>query len=371
MDPIIEPEGSIRKELEEIQPNQPVGLISRNQRYLLVERAFVGLYRWYVARSQSTRNWNPDLSFDWRSLRKDHSDEVHTIIEGFFAVEQYVPDYVTALLKVIRKSYGRSHFHIRWGAEEERHSDMWRNACLFGGKRDLEWVEGYEDALRGQEWQLPWEDPLHMLFYTVFQERATQINYVNLGLAAKGEPVTPLLAGATDPVLAEMCRVIAVDEAAHYNFFLEGARVMLYYFPEESAEAMVDVIRHFAMPANHLLLDYPTFAETVSKAGIFGPRQMAKDVVKLALEKLGTQSMRAVEDGIRASRAVPDEQGAFRLTSIFETIDFEFIEQRVKQLFSKINDHETKAGLIDVAPTVFEESPEIRSWLQSKNAATV
>jgi len=58
-----------------------------------MERAFVGLFRWYVDRSQTTRNWNPDRSFDWKNMRQDHSPEVMQILEGFFAVEQYIPDY--------------------------------------------------------------------------------------------------------------------------------------------------------------------------------------------------------------------------------------------------------------------------------------
>lgn len=359
MDAIIKPEVSLIDELKELQPNGPVGLLTRNQRFLLIERAFIGLYRWYTQRSQTTRDWNPDLSFDWRSLRKDHTDEVHTIIEGFYAVEQYVPDYVTALLKVIRRSYGRSHFHLRWGSEEEKHADMWRNAVLFGGKRSLKWVEEYGDALRGQEWKLPWEDPLHMLFYTVFQERATQLNYVNLGLAAKGKSDRPGLQNAEDPVLARACQVIAVDEAAHYNFFLEAARLFLYYFPEDSVQAIVDVIRHFGMPAGDIIPNYQHFAETVARAGVYGPREHSKDVVKVALEQLGAESVRSLEEGIRRSREIPDENGVFRTAAIFETLDHEFIERKVSQLFDKISTYEKQVGLDEIYNTRFIPNPDV------------
>ncbi|MFZ4507176.1 MAG: acyl-ACP desaturase [Fimbriimonas sp.] len=357
--PITTLEASIDAELNELRPKQPVGLLSRQQRHILIERAFLGLYRWYCERSQETRNWNPDLSFDWRNYRKDHSDEVHTIVEGYYAVEQYVPDYVTALLKVIRTSYGRSHFHLRWGSEEERHSDMWRNAVLFGGKRSRQWVEDYGDTLRGQEWKLPWEDPLHMLFYTVFQERATQVNYLNLGIAAKGQHPHPAFANDEDPVLAALCRTIAVDEAAHYNFFLEGARIFMYYFPEESTEAMVDVLRHFAMPADNIIPDYAKFGEVLHKTTIFGLRAHARDVVKAGLEQLGVANLKAVEDGIRRSREVPDETGKIRLTSIFETIDYGFVESKVQRLFEKVGAYEKKVGLDEVSPTEFVVNPVV------------
>lgn len=356
-DAVIHPEDSIVKELEEGRPKTPVALLSSDEKARCVERGFLGLYRWYVARSQETRNWNPDTSFELTNFRKDHSEIVHTILEGFFAVEQYVPDYVTSLMHVIRKSHGRSHFHLRWGSEEEKHADMWRNAVLFGGKRSLEWTEGYMADLRSNEWRIPWDDPLHMVFYTVFQERATQVNYLNLGLVAKGLHTNPAFADDADPVLAKMCQTIAVDEAAHYNFFLECARLMLYYYPEESTQAMVDVLRHFGMPAGGIIPDYDHFSEVLYKNGIYGPREHAKDVVKIALEQLGAESLRAVERGLRESRMVPDGGGNMRHTGIFESIDFGFVEGKVQRLFGKINDFERKIGVASEQMTRFLTNP--------------
>lgn len=359
MKPITAPESSILDELDELKPNGPVANLSRNQRYLIIERAFIALYRWYIARSQETRNWNPDLSFEWQKFGQGHSDEVHHVIEGFYAVEQYVPDYVTALLKVIRRSYGRSHFHLRWGAEEERHADMWRNAVLFGGKRSLKWVEEYGDILRGQEWKLPWEDPVHMIYYTVFQERATQVNYMNLGIVAKGESQIEGLKGDADPVLLKCCSTIATDEAAHYNFFLQGALLFLYYFPEEAIQAIVDVLRHFAMPAGDLIPDYDRLADVLHRSNIYGPRQHMRDVVKVALEQLGAESLKAVEAGIRRSREVPLHDGTLRRTAMFETLDFNFVESKVKLLYGRVQKFESSVGLDKVAPTHFYPNPEL------------
>ena len=275
-----------------------VSQLSINERHKLMERAFVGLFRWYVDRSQTTRNWNPDRSFDWKNMRQDHSPEVMQILEGFFAVEQYIPDYSAHGMTIMRESYGRSSFHLRWGMEEERHADLWRNALLFSGQRTLDWVEDYTDQLRGQEWGLPWDNPCHMVFYTVFQERATQVNYLNLGLAARGEESHEVFANDADPVLAKACQMIAVDEAAHYNFFLEGARLWLYYFPERALEAMADVLRHFTMPARNIIPNYDAFGELLHRTSIFGLRQHARDVVKVALENLGAESLRKIEEGI-------------------------------------------------------------------------
>lgn len=350
---MISPEPEIIQQIEDERPRIPVGLLSREEKDRLIERGFLGLYRWYVAKSQVQRNWNPDISFDWKSFRTDHSPALVNILQGFFAVEQYVPDYVTSLLQVIRASHGRSHFHIRWGSEEERHADLWHNACLFSGQRSGQWLRDYMGQLRGQTWKLPWEDPLHMIFYTVFQERATQVNYLNLAVIARGQSDKPEFQNDADPILVNAAKTIAADEAAHYNFFLEGARLYLYYYPVQAIEAMMDVINHFAMPAGDIIPDYAQFSETVYRAGIYGPREHAKDVVQVALKNLGFSGRKAVEAGIRQGRLVPDENGNLRDSAIFEGIDFEVIQQSVRRIFSRIDQHETEVGFRDLDPTLF------------------
>jgi acyl-[acyl-carrier-protein] desaturase len=352
----IDPE--IIEEIEDERPKIPVGLLTRDYKDMLIERGFLGLYRWYVARSQLTRNWNPDKDFNWRAFRKDHSPEVQRVLEGFFAVEQYVPDYVTSLLQVIRQSHGRSHFHIRWGSEEEKHADLWYNSVLFSEHRSPKWLRDYMGQLRGRAWSIPWEDPMHMIFYTVFQERATQVNYLNMAAIARGETGKPGFEGDVDPVLAEMSKVIAIDEAAHYNFFLEGARLYLYYYPTKAIEAMHDVITHFAMPAGHLIPDYNKFAEVVARLGIYGPREHSRDVVQHALNNLGFAGRKALENGIKRGRMVPDENGNMRETAIFEAIDFPSIADKVKRIFGRIRTHEDEIGFSDVDPTEFQQNYE-------------
>ena len=348
---IIDPE--IVRHIESERPQIPVGLLTREEKDRLIERGFLGLYRWYVAKSQVQRNWNADKSFDWRNFRKDHSPEMIKILEGFFAVEQYVPDYVYTLLQVIRKSHGRSHFHIRWGSEEERHADLWYNAVLFSGQRSGDWLRWYMNELRGQEWKLPWEDPIHMIFYTVFQERATQVNYLRTAAIARGESTVPEFKNDADPVLLNAAKLIAADEAAHYNFFLEGARLYLYYYPAESIQAMADVIRHFAMPAASIIPNYAEFSETVYRAGVYGPRDFAKDVVQVALSNLGIEGRKELENGIKRGRLVPDENGNLRDSAIFEGIDFGAIDGYVRRIYGRIERHEQEVGFWDVDPTVF------------------
>lgn len=338
---------------------QPAGLLSTREKDTLIERAFLGLYRWYTARSQETRNWNADKSFDWRKLRHDWPSEITTVVQGFFAVEQFAPDYTSELLNLIRRSHGRSHFQLRWGSEEEKHADAWENAVLFSRQRTPGWIAEYKERLRSRKWELPFPDPIYNLVYTVFQERATQLNYLNLFKIASGKSEKPHLAGVQDPVLARVAQTIAVDEAAHYNFFLEGVRLYLYYYPQRTLEAIRQVITTFAMPASHLVPNWEEFFETVYKAGIYGPRDFSRDVVQLVFRNLGIEGRKQLEDGIKKTREVPSFEGeAIHQTAIWKTFDYGRVEGDLKRLHLKIGEYEREVGFADLDPTEFVENPE-------------
>ena len=264
-----------------------------------------------------------------------------------------MPDYVFTLLRVVRRSFGRSHFHIRWGAEEERHSDLWENALLFSRFRTPEWIEEYKYVLRSQEWELPWDNPMHMIFYTVIQERATQVNYLNTALIARGKSLLADFADDVDPVLAKASQIIAADEAAHYNFFLQGARLYLYYYPAQALEALHDVIKYFAMPAGHLIPDYDKFVAVTTAARVYGPREHITDVLDVALKNLGVEGRKALVQGIKRIRQVPTEAGEMRNTAILDTLDYAEIEQKVKQIFSRINKYEEMTGHAQISPLKF------------------
>jgi acyl-[acyl-carrier-protein] desaturase len=329
----------------EIAPDRPryVSLMSADARAAAIERGIAGLYRWYSRHSQERRNWHADTCVDWRRVRRDHSPAVGTIVEGFFAVEQYTPDYVAPLLRVIRESYGRSQWHVRWGAEEERHADLWRNCVLALGRHTEATLDDFSRALRTREWQLPWESSRHMVFYQVLQERATQVSYLNLGLAVTGQ--SSRLPTPADEVLERICRLIAVDEAAHYHFFVEVARLLVYYEPEQSMDALVDVLRHFAMPARDIIPNYDSFASALHASGVFGRSVHYRDVVQVVLSALSAPALRTLEEGVRRARDVPSIDGARRTAAFIDTIDFASVEHKVQQLFSRNRSHVERSGL--------------------------
>ncbi|MGE0447408.1 MAG: acyl-ACP desaturase [Vicinamibacterales bacterium] len=332
-----------------------IALLSPDARALAIERGLLALYRWYTVHSQQHRNWHPDTCVDWRTLRRDHGDEVHTIVEGFFAVEQYTPDYVLPLLGLVRRAYGRAQWHMRWGAEEAKHADLWRNTVLSLGRRSEAWMDACVDRLRGREWHLPWDAPLHMVFYQVIQERATQISYLNLGLAARGQ--LSRLPESMDATLARVCRLITIDEAAHYHFFTEVARLLLYYDPDAAVAAFADVLRHFSMPARDLVPDYDVFGRVLHATGVFGRTVHYRDVVQPVLAHLSLPAVRAIEEGVRRAREIPGEGGVGRTSAFLDVLDLAAIEARIQSLLGRTAAHLDAAGLSTTADLSWQ-----RAW---------
>lgn len=329
----------------------------------------LAMYRWYVADSQAKRPWNPFADFEWEKLRTDHSDLFMRIIAGFFAVEQYVPDYVEKLLRVIRRSHGRSYFHLRWGSEEEKHSDLWEATLLFSKRYSPQWIRDYKNDLISREWNLPFDDPIKMIIYTVFQELATRLNYSQLHRVMRGRIRNDYFDYEFDPVLMKATKNIIQDEAAHYTFFLEVARLFLYYFPAETLEAIKDVMDNFAMPAGDIIPNYKEYQEDVYKAGIYG-RKDFRDLLRTALSNLSLENRTALIKGIKQSRLVPDENGGgLRETAIFteqvdkegnfyepaefKGFDFEQLESSIKENFERIIVFEENTGISKIDPVLF------------------
>jgi acyl-[acyl-carrier-protein] desaturase len=154
-------------------------------------------------------------------------------------------------------------------------------------------------------------------------------------------------------VLAETIETIAVDEAAHFGFYLGLARLHLYYFPEESLRALVDALRNFVMPAATIVPNYDAFIRELYAADIFGPRKYGRDVARPALIALGISAIKELEDGLRYTRDTPAPDGSLRLAPTFPGCDLGVIESAVRGLFARISEYEQAVGLTDIDPTVF------------------
>ncbi|HXI22630.1 MAG TPA: acyl-ACP desaturase, partial [Pyrinomonadaceae bacterium] len=228
---------------------------------------------------------------------------------------------------------------------------------LFARMRSFDWVQEYKRMLRHTPgWSLPWDDAHHMIFYTLIQERATQITYLNTATIAAGKSGRAEFANDADPVLEQVCLTIAMDEAAHYNFFLEVARLMIYYYPAQSLEALLDVIKHFAMPAGDIIPDFEHFEAVVARANIFHPQIYVRDVLRPVLRNLSVSPAMAFAHGGRRPRMEPDPDGNAREDRLFDLIAYDELEKALKRLYGKIEKYEQEVGFADLDATAFVPS---------------
>lgn len=319
-----------------------------HQRQKQVDRTIAALYRWYVAKSQPRRTWNADTDFDWRSIRRNLPEDILRIVQGYYAVEQFVPDYAAELVSLLRRNYGRSQFYLKWGAEESKHADLWQNVLLSTGYRGLEDLEEYSKELRSRSWKLPFDDPIEMLVYTVFQERATQVNYTNLRSLVDEKSQCD----CSDPVLAAACQKIAADEVAHFEFFLSATQIYLYYFPERTLHAIAKVLAFFEMPAASLIADYQPFIDALYRRQLFGKKTYFKEVVCLVCEKLAVRDLRLIDGASKRLQKPPVDGDCLPLRPQ-DLFDFETVQTTMITLFTRLGRFEIEAGIEQMFDTGF------------------
>jgi len=248
-----------------------------------VEEAFSLLYRSYTIRRARRNQWHPTLSFDWKSIDKLDEAELQ-IVEGFYAVEAFVPDYGAKLTELTRKMYGRSHFHLIWAAEETQHSEAWRNVLLFSGYKSDAELNQLNRELMEQEWMLPYDTPIGMILYTVLQERATDVIYREFTHALANRRDDPTY--ASHSLVTKVARQIASDETRHYAFFLQGAFAYLFFDLKQTTATLAEVLKTFRMPAADAIPFYDEFIKQLYGLDVFGPRKYKEEVVDTVFKAL-------------------------------------------------------------------------------------
>lgn len=278
----------------------PVSLLTPAGRIKLIEDGIYENYLAYFRKAEDTRRWKLHKDIPWHLANPDIAEDVAIIVEGFFAVESYLPDYVTQAMQMVRRSRGRAWFQANWGYEESKHAMAWETWLTTSGKRTPKQMEEYAEYLAEKQWVLPYDTPRRMIIYQMIQERATYLNYHNLAARAKRDG---------DKALETALRIIGVDEIAHHGFFYKGVQLYLKYDTAATIDDLLYIMKTFAMPAKDLLHNVSEFEEAVYKAGIYGPREYIKDVQNPILNALGYASRRELERAALRLRIAPDGIG--------------------------------------------------------------
>ena len=113
-----------------------------------------------------------------------------------------------------------------------------------------------------------------MLVYTLLQELATQLSYINL---------SKLTAPAGDVALQRLLLLIAGDEGTHHRMFASCIKVHLAHDRAETLRDIAHVIDHFEMPAHDVIPDWARRGALIERHGVFGPRPFVRRVLLPAL----------------------------------------------------------------------------------------
>jgi acyl-[acyl-carrier protein] desaturase len=250
-----------------------------------VEKGIYTLYRDFFEKAEKKRRWSLREDIPWDQCDKNANPAIADVVESFCAVELYLPDYVGKYLPHNRAFRGRAWFTMNWGYEESKHSLALGDWLLHSKHRSDEQMDDLDKEVFKHEWNLPMDNDRAMVAYSMTQERATWLHYRNLAqiVGEKG-----------DPALYRLLRLIAIDECAHYNFFVSAVKLHLQVDRAHMVEQLRRVINSFAMPAVHMLSDGRRRMEAVKSLHIFDDEIFFNDVFTPILQDLGVtrQEMR-------------------------------------------------------------------------------
>jgi acyl-[acyl-carrier-protein] desaturase len=242
-----------------------------------LEGAFWKLYRDFFDLAEKKRRWSIRDDIPWDRCGKVNNPALADILESYCAVELYLPDYTSKILPLVRRSKGRAWFYANWGYEESKHSMVMQEWLVRSGHRTEEQIEEVQTWAVIGEWELPTDDVRGLACYTMSQELATWLHYRNLRNTI----------GNTDPALAKLLTLVAIDERAHYDFYVKILRLHLADDRAGTIEQLKRVLNDFAMPATHLLADSRRRVAAVKSMNLFNENLFYAEVYQPILTALG------------------------------------------------------------------------------------
>jgi acyl-[acyl-carrier-protein] desaturase len=237
------------------------------------------LFRDYFDLAEKKRRWSIKDDIPWEQCNRGLNPAIADIVETFCAVELYLPDYLSKLIPQVRANHGRAWMLANWGYEECKHSMAFGDWLQKSGMRSDEQLADLESTVFSHEWDLPHDNGRAMVCYTMFQELATWLHYVNLRKIVQAE--------GGCPALEKALMLVATDEAAHADFFRKLVGIYLDDDRAGTLEQLRRVINTFRMPAVHMLADGQRRINEVKRWRIFDEDIFLEQVLQPLLRRLG------------------------------------------------------------------------------------
>jgi acyl-[acyl-carrier-protein] desaturase len=236
------------------------------------------LFRDFFDRAEKKRRWNLRDDIPWQQCNPHLNPAIADVLETFCAVELYLPDYLSKAMPQVRHCRGRAWMYATWGYEESKHSMVMEEWLLRSGHRTEEQMADLDSTVFAHEWNLPHDNSRAMVCYAMIQELATWLHYNNL---------RKVVGPTGDPALHRLLTFIAVDERAHFDFFVRLVQLYLEEDREGTLEQLRRVLNGFAMPAVHMLSGSQRRIEQVRALHLFSEDLLLHEVIDPCLARLG------------------------------------------------------------------------------------
>jgi len=242
-----------------------------------LERNIWKIYQDFFNLAERRRRWSLQDDIPWDACNPHTDPAIASVVESFCVVELFLPDYVGKFLPLVRGFRGRAWFAANWGYEESKHSLVLQEWLLRSKQRTEEQMEEVQTWAVIGEWHLPTDNVRGLACYTMAQELATWLHYRNLRR----------LIDNTDPALAKLLSLIAIDERAHFDFYVQVLRLHLEDDRAGTLEQLRRVLNDFKMPAVHLLAESPQRVAAVKNLGIFNESMFYAEIYLPICKLLG------------------------------------------------------------------------------------
>ena len=258
----------------------------------------------YLTRARSS-GWSPYDLVDRPELvalaRPDRiSPEQLSAVRTVLYVEDHLPGYLSEHLRLFtdtslpdeRQFINRTilRFSFNWAAEEDRHSHVLEMYLVNTGLMSRERLDADLMRERNKAFRFPYSEPVDTFIYLALQEHATLLYYQALSSAVE------------DPVLRNILKKMASDEARHRTFFFELITRGCSSDLDLLAERVARAIDKFDMPIQRSLDNYRRQVVTLMRAA---PRYRQADVFD-QMNNLLNRARRKHQESI-AALVVPSE----------------------------------------------------------------
>ena len=237
----------------------------------------------YFNRSEDPEGWNRrwiiERDVPWEAVaREPISEDAALMIESFFAVESYLPDFAEKGLGYYRSMVGLSNAHINWSYEELKHGRTLQLILERSGARTPDQTREFRQELARNAWTMPYPTARQMLIYAAFQEKETQRNY---------ELLRGVLTETGSFGAGQGLRIIGRDEAFHHAFYKDLVRMLMEYDEVGTAQDIQKVATSFRMPAQHLMPNMENRVRVMVRHKVFGKKQLRDEAIVPTIKAFG------------------------------------------------------------------------------------